>query len=144
MPKDEVNEATCREWRELGFFYTRDDKTKEWLVSGSRDNLLKFARIISDYSENPKNQQLSEHENLGPYMYFEIGTWDKATIDEHWIAGTVEDLKHLSTQINERVFKAKEGDFLKFRARYSPDSPYELLLELRGDDFDPASADEVC
>jgi hypothetical protein len=36
MPSEATNRATRREWRELGFFYLRDDRTKVWTLAGSR------------------------------------------------------------------------------------------------------------
>jgi hypothetical protein len=144
VPTEKVNEATRQEWRELGFFYYRDDETEEWLMRGSHAGLLGFARILLEYSKNPRRQQLSEHDHLGPYMYLEIGTASARVIDNHWIAGTLEDLSVLSALITERVSKAKEGDVLRLREVYAPDSPYELRLEVCGDEFDPATADKAC
>ncbi|TAL77581.1 MAG: hypothetical protein EPN75_12485 [Beijerinckiaceae bacterium] len=144
MPTEKVNEATRREWRKLGFFYDRDDKTKEWLIRGSRAGLLEFSRILLEYSRNPHRQQLSEHDHLGPYMYLKIGTWSARIIDDHWIAGTSDDLAVLSTLITERISKAKEGDMVRLRQAYAPASPYELRLEVCGDEFDPAVADKAC
>jgi hypothetical protein len=40
MPSEATNRATRREWRELGFFYLRDDRTKVWTLAGSRAGLL--------------------------------------------------------------------------------------------------------
>jgi hypothetical protein len=144
MPAEKVNEATRQEWRELGFFYDRDDGTKEWLIRGSRAGLLEFSRILREYSKNPGRQQLSEHDHLGPYMYLEIGTWSARVIDDHWIAGPPEDFGVLSALIAERLSKAKEGDMLRLREVYAPASPYELRLEVCGDEFDPAAADRAC
>jgi hypothetical protein len=36
MPSDPVNTATRRKWRELGFFYGRDDERRVWRLRGSR------------------------------------------------------------------------------------------------------------
>jgi len=43
MPSEATNNATRREWRELGFFYDRDDENKVWRLTGSRAGLLRFA-----------------------------------------------------------------------------------------------------
>ena len=144
MPSEKTNQATRREWRELGFFYDRNDDEKEWLLRGSRAGLLRFAQILRDYSENPANRGISEHDHLGPYMYLEIGTWSEPTITDHWIAGTLDELRRLSTLIQEVVVPAKEGDLLRFRDAYAPNAPYELVLELCADAFDPAVADPAC
>jgi hypothetical protein len=144
VPTEKINEVTRREWRELGFFYDRDDGTKEWRIRGSRAGLFGFARILLEYSKNPRRQQLSEHDHLGPYMYLEIGTWNARVIDDHWIAGTLEDLNALSTLITQGISEAMPGDVIRLRHAYSPSSPYELRLEVCGDEFDPATADKAC
>jgi hypothetical protein len=46
MPSDAANQATKREWRELGFFYERDDHAKVWKLTGSRAGLLRDGHAI--------------------------------------------------------------------------------------------------
>jgi hypothetical protein len=77
-------------------------------------------------------------------LYLEIGTWSVAEITDHWIAGTLADLNRLSGLVEERVLKAKTGDRLLLREAHAPNAPYELVLELCDDDFDPAAADAAC
>src|SRR6185437_8478991 len=110
MPSDAVNQATQREWRELGFFYERDNGSMEWRIRGSCAGLLKFAHIFLDYSANPRRQKLSEHNHFGPYMYLEIGTWSEPVIDNHWIAGKLADLNRLSNLISRKLSMARKGD----------------------------------
>lgn len=141
MPSDAVNELTRLEWRELGFFYERDDETKEWRIRGSRTGLGKFAQILLDYSANPRRQALSEHDHFGPYMYLKIGTWSEPVIDNRWIAGTPSELKQLSELIGAGLSIAREGDVLRFRDAYAPGCSYELVLEVSESGFDPAVAD---
>ncbi len=43
MPSAKINEMTQREWRELGYFYDRDDSAKEWRLIGSKAGLRQFA-----------------------------------------------------------------------------------------------------
>jgi hypothetical protein len=144
VPTEETNKATREEWRELGFFYDRDDPSKEWRVRGSRSGLLAFASILSNYSRNPRSHELSEHDHFGPYMYLTIGTWRRPEITDYWICGSPEDLSRLSQLVQDKVAKAHVGDVLSFRKLYAPDSAYELILELSDDQFDPAVADEAC
>jgi hypothetical protein len=144
VPTEEINEATRREWRELGFFYDRIDNNNEWLVLGSRCGLRRFAELVCEYASDPRNFKLSEHQHFGPYMYMEIGTWHGPEITRHWIAGTPDDLKRLSAIIREKVAKATCGDKMLLRQEYAPKSPYELWLEIRDDGFDPAGADSGC
>ena len=67
MPSDATNRATRREWRELGFFYDRDDGTKVWKLTGSRVGLLRFRDALLSYVADPRNALKSEHEHYGPY-----------------------------------------------------------------------------
>ncbi len=144
VPTKEINEATRREWRELGFFYDRIDNNNEWSIVGSRAGLLRFAQLVCEYANDPRNCGLSEHEHFGPYMYLEIGTWRGPEITRHWIAGTVDDLRWLSAIIREKASKATFGEKTLLRKEYAPNSHYELSLEIRDDGFDPASADPCC
>lgn len=144
MPTEEMNKATREEWRELGFFYDCDAGTKKWRLRGSRDGLLGFSRILSDYSRNPHNQKLSEHDHFGPYGYLEIGTWKAPEITDHWICGSLEDLARLSQLVRDRVATANAGDVFAFRELYAPESAYDLVLEVADDQFDPAAADKAC
>jgi hypothetical protein len=144
VPTEEINEATRRDWRELGFFYDRIDNNNEWVIRGSRSGLLRFARLVCEYANDPRNRQLSEHEHFGPYMYLEIGTWHVPEITRQWIAGKLDDLERLSAIISEKASKGTVGDRMLLRQEYAPNSPYELALEIRDDGFDPASADPCC
>jgi len=143
VPSDATNHATQQEWRELGFFYDLDETAKEWHIVGSLRGLLAFAQLMHDYAANPKHDMPSEHDHYGPYMYLEIGTWSEPTITDHWIAGRLSDLLRLSLLIQQRLAGASIGDRVSFRAAYAPSSPYDLVLEVRDDTFDPARSDGV-
>jgi hypothetical protein len=144
MPSETTNEATRREWRKLGFFYDRDDSAKEWKIVGSREGLRTFAHIIRRYASNPENNVLSGHDHYGPYMYLEIGTWSESQITNHWIAGPVDNLLKLSSTVEQLIAAASVGDRLPLRVAFAQASPYDLVLEMRDDTFDPPSADSNC
>jgi hypothetical protein len=141
MPSDATNEATRREWRELGFFYFRDDGAREWHIVGSASGLCKFARLVQTYASDPRSIRISEHVHLGPYGYLEVGTWHVPVITEHWIAGPLPDLLHLSALVHERTTAARDGNTYRIREGYAAASPYELVLDVRDNSFDPARAD---
>jgi hypothetical protein len=63
MPSDGTNQATRREWRELGFFCDRNDQKKEWRLIGSRSGLLRFHDALLEYVDDPCNDYQSEHEH---------------------------------------------------------------------------------
>jgi hypothetical protein len=144
VPSAEINEATRREWRELGFFYDRIDGAKEWRIAGSKEKLRRLGKILRDYVADGRNELISEHEHYGPYMYLEIGTWTNPEITDHWIAGPLHKLCELAELIESKIEKAKIGDEIKLREAFSPTSPYELVLEVKDDSFDPALADPAC
>ena len=79
MPSDATNQSTRREWRELGFFYDRDDQAKVWQLTGSRAGLLRFRDVLRSYAADPGNDLKSEHQHYGPYGYLEVMTWPEAS-----------------------------------------------------------------
>jgi hypothetical protein len=144
VPSETIDEATRREWRELGFFYDLDDEARAWRLVGSKAGLARFAAAIATFASDPRNSGPSEHEHLGPYMYLELGSWPKPEITDHWIAGPLAELHELSARISASLKVAKENEVLSFRDLYAPGSPYDLLLEVRSDEFDPAKEDPHC
>lgn len=144
MLSNEIHQMTQREWRELGFFYDRDDDIKEWRLQGSRAGLRKFATALRDYAAHPGHAALSEHKHLGPYCYLEIGTWSSPEITDHWIAGPLQDLQKLADSIDTHLISASAGDRICLRTLFAPSSSHELVLQVQDDDFDPAAADTAC
>jgi hypothetical protein len=141
MPSDATNSATRREWRELGFYYDRDDQIKVWKLTGSRAGLLRFRDELLSYVANPSNASKSEHEHYGPYSYLEIMTWPEAGFDEHAIRGSLEDLARLAGIIEAKLATSRPGSSIEIRKEFAAHSPYSLVLEIRQDGFDPATAD---
>lgn len=144
MPSTEINEMTQREWRELGFFYDRDDEAKEWRLIGSKAGLRYFAHAIQKYAAQPCHELISEHQHFGPYGYLEIGTWTTSEITDHWIAGPLVEIQRLALAVIARLDTASLGDCLYLRREFAPLSPYDLVLEVREDSYDPAQADSAC
>jgi len=141
MSSERVNEMARREWMDLGFYYDRDDSEKVWRILGTKVGLLKFCNLISTYAANSENDVISHHENFGPYSYLEIGTWNVPEITEHWIAGPLKQLMALASDIGVLVPNSVVGQKLLFRHKFSPQSSYELLLEIKDDDFSPITED---
>jgi len=134
-------EMTRREWRELGFFYNRDDLGKQWQIIGSRAGLLRLADLLEKYSSNSSFAVSSDHQHYGPHMYLEIMTWDKAGIDAHAIFGTQKDIARLANVIRSGVERARVGDVLIVGSDYSDQCKYNIALSVDDDRFDPSSAD---
>ena len=143
MPSDAVNEQTRQEWRELGFFYDRDDHAKVWTLTSSRTGLLRFRGALLHYLSDPRNALQSEHEHYGPYMYLQVMTWPEAGFDDDAIRGTLTDLARLAQLIEAKLATARPGSPVLIRDEFAAASPYGLVLDLREDGFDPAAADHL-
>lgn len=143
MPSESANEATRRAWRELGFYCGRDKAAKEWRIIGSVKGLRKFASEIRKYASNPANDRISEYQHFGPSMNLELGTWHQAEITDQWIAGPPAELLSLATLIEQSVKSNVVGQRIALRSNFSPLSPYQLILDVRDDTFDPAFADSI-
>ncbi len=143
MPNEATNEATCRAWRALGFFCGRNDAAKEWRIVGSVAGLRKFAAEVRKYASNPAHDRLSEYTQFGPAMNLEIGTSHQTEITEQWIGGPLAELLRLATFIERSAQANVVGTCIALRANFSPMAPYELILDVRDDAFDPASADSI-
>jgi hypothetical protein len=141
VASDSTDLATRQEWRDLGFFYDRDDLAKVWRLTGSRAGLLRFRDALLAYVADPLNAEQSEHEHSGPFMYLEILTWPEAGFDEHAIRGTLPDLERLATVVEGELTKAQPGETIRIQSEFAANSPYALILVVREDDFDPAEAD---
>ncbi len=144
MTTEAAKEVTRRAWRELGFYCGKNDAAKEWRIVGSVKGLRKFAAEIRAYASNPANDRLSEYTQLGPAMNLEIGTSHQTEITEQWIGGPLADLLRLATFIERSVQANVVGKCVNLRSNFSPMAPYELILDVREESFDPASADPTC
>ncbi len=129
------------EWRDLGFFYDRDDSAKEWHLFGSQAGLGRFVKLLRAYVARPGNAMKSEHQHYGPYMCLEIMTWPEAGMDDHCIHGPLDALDRLASLVEVKVAAPKPGEKAWLRDEFVRDAAYTLVLNMQPDDFDPASAD---
>src|SRR4030095_7454405 len=106
---ESLKEQTRSEWRELGFFYDRDDKSKEWLLIGSRAGLGRFSSLLRAYVAAPRNVRKSEHEHYGPYMYLKFMTWPEAGMNENTIHGPLEQLARLASLVEGHIASLEPG-----------------------------------
>lgn len=136
-----LKEQVRADWRKLGFFYDRNDVRKEWLIVGSRAGLLKFVEVLRAYAGDPAHDRKSEHEHYGPYMYLELMTRPEPGMDNHAIFGPLSSLNRLAEAITRSVERANPGDHARIHDDFAADAQYSLVLDVRDDGFDPASAD---
>jgi hypothetical protein len=144
MATEAAKENARRAWRELGFYCGKDKAAKEWRIVGSVTGLKKFASEIRKYASNPLHNRLSEYMHLGPAMNLEICTSHQAEITDQWIGAPVMEFMRLAALIDRSVQSNMIGKRIELRANFSPMAPYQLILDVREDAFDPASADPTC
>jgi len=130
------------EWRKLGFYYELNHEARRWEITGSLSGLTAFSSAVRSYAMDSEHDWVSCHCNLGPYDYLEIGTWEVAVIDDHWIAGRLEDLLELAGYLDGWLATGQPGTSLSARSFHAPSAPYDLCLYLKEPGFDPASLDE--
>jgi hypothetical protein len=141
-PRAEMtNEDIKRGWRELGFFCELDDQNKAWTLTGSRAGLLHFPDLLRGYINDPKNTSDGAQQHYGPYGSLDVMTWPDAGLDANAIRGSLTDLDRLASLVETHLTVAEPGTPIRIREEYAPDSRYALLLDVRADGFDPASAD---
>jgi hypothetical protein len=124
---ESLKEVTRKEWRALGFYYTRDDGAGQaWRIVGSLAGLTAFHATLVRYVASPGNAPLSEHEHYGPYMYLKIMTWNEAGIDAASIHGTIADLSRLAELVLAALAVAKPGDVIPLGHSYVESADPEL------------------
>jgi hypothetical protein len=130
-----------REWRKLGFFCELDDQTRTWTLTGSRAGLLFFPDLLFGYVADPENARDGDEKHYGPYGSLDIMTLPHAGFGGNAIRGSLIDLARLATLVETKLATAQPGEQIKIREEFAGDSPYSLVLDIRADGFDPASAD---
>jgi hypothetical protein len=136
-----VDDVLRQKWRELGFFYDYDEQQACWRLVGSRAGLLKFCDLLQAYADNPKNDQPSEHDHYGPYLYLEVMTWHEPQITDHAIAGPLTELRRLAALCRDKLAHVKPGHIVVMDREYSASNTARLQFEAQADHFDPAGAD---
>ena len=130
-----------QQWRKLGFYCEMDEQKKAWTVTGSRAGLLYFPDLLLGYVNDPENATQGVRKNFGPYGSLEIMTWPDAGLDANSIRGSLDDLTRLAGLVEEKLVTAEAGTPISIREEFAPESRYSLVLDVRADGFDPASAD---
>jgi hypothetical protein len=143
LTREEIDEQTREDWRELGFFYDQDRDARSWRFIGSRSGLLQFSALLSHYTADERNAALSEHDHYGPYWYLKIVTWNEASITEDDIRGTFEDFRRLAELTKRRLERVSPGEVFEIDKEYSENNDFKLRFEVREDGFDPAQADPL-
>jgi hypothetical protein len=140
-PTGMTDEQIKQQWRKLGFFCELDDQNKRWTLTGSRAGLLYFPDLLLGYVADPQHASDRAHQHFGPYGTLQVMTWPDAGFDSHAIRGSLTALAHLAEIVEIKLATAEPGSPILIRAEFAENSPYGLILDVRADGFDPASAD---
>jgi len=131
------------EWRELGFYYDRNDEKKSWNLYGDKLGLNNLCNIIEEYVSAKENESVSEHEHLGPHQYFKIVTWSEPMITNQGIFGSFADLRSFAEMLKSRLAPANENDHFTIGNEFSETGGYNIICHIMPDGFDPASLDNA-
>lgn len=137
MTEDQIKTA----WRKLGFFCELDAEKRVWVLTGDRRGLLYFPDLLLGYVADPKNATNGALEHYGPYGSLEVMTWMEPGLDGNAIRGSLVDLERLASLVEAQLATAQPGERVKIREDYAPKSLYGLVLDVRGDGFDPSAVD---
>jgi hypothetical protein len=140
-PTGLTDEQIKQQWRKLGFYCEADDQKKRWTLTGSRAGLLYFPDLLLGFVADPQNASDKAQQHYGPYGTLEVMTWPEAGFDSHAIRGSLAALAHLAELVEVKLATAEAGSPILIREEFAPASPYSLVLDVRADGFDPASAD---
>jgi hypothetical protein len=136
-----TDEQIKQQWRKLGFYCELDDEKKRWTLTGSRAGLLYFPDLLLGYVADPQHASDRENEHYGPYGTLQVMTWPDAGFDGNAIRGSLTALARLAELVEVKLATAEPGSPILIREEFAPNSPYGLVLDVRPDGFDPASAD---
>jgi hypothetical protein len=144
--KVNIDQMMIDEWRKLGFYYDFDERVSvnQWRFYGSKKGLLNFVKLLDEYVSNPKNDQLSEHEHYGPYMYLKVITLkDRNVINDNAIGGTIDDLKRLRNLLADKIEESSPGQTFSIDKDFGEQNTVTTKFYVMANDFDPVSMDEL-
>jgi hypothetical protein len=82
------------------------------------------------------------HYHLGPYFSPTLTTGAHAKIDERGIGGTLADFARLAELIDRGLDRTMPGSMVVIRDEFAAEGGYSVLLDVKPEGFDPASADQ--
>lgn len=125
-------------WKALGFYYVFDDEQKSWILTGSKNGLLNFCKLLDEYASDSAHEAISEHEHYGPDSYLKVITWYSPIIKASGIYGSRKDIKRLADLLNRALVK-NESNEIKIDKEYSRENESQLLLRIMPEGFDPST-----
>jgi hypothetical protein len=133
-----TKKITIEEWRQLGYYYERNDDNKEWIITASPFGVITFAQSILRYAESTRFSEYGDHEHYGPYWYLKIMTTPLPEMNENAISGTKDDLKRLYEIIREKVDNSEPGSNMDIPVKSATNSGGNLPPETSRFDLRPS------
>ena len=130
-----ITSETGDGWRRLGFYHEPDHEQRFWRFVGSRAGLGQLADELRRCAETEEG---SEHGiRLGPYEDLVLYRWNCPGIDDQGIYGPPDALVSLAELVERNL--GAPGSSTVIGPEYASDVEYRLRIEVREDDFDPAT-----
>jgi hypothetical protein len=129
-------------WREIGFYYQRDDVSLIWQIIGSRAGLKRLCGTLKTYVRDfDAHVRTGDRGLTGPYKYLKVVNWHMASILRDGIYGPLESIQGLATTIEEKLNLHNPGECFIIDEEYSDVNAYKLELVVREDEWDPSNVD---
>lgn len=142
---DPIEQDIIDQWKELGFFYDRDDRlhVNQWRFFGSKAGLLNFAEILESFAKRAKTGDDFAHEHLGPYWYLTLVISDEPQLRAYGVFGSNSDFEGLAGLIRSTEAELNPGDTISFDRFYGVENEVTAKWFVMANSFDPASMVEL-
>jgi len=141
MPSEETNDLTRREWQDLGFHCSRNDKSRLWILEGSPEGPVAFASLLRTFAGALASDPALDLAHYGHYMYLELMRSERPGVTDHCIQGAAPDFLRLAEIARRSVGVFGPGESASIGSEFAPSSPYRLLLRVKPPGTDLASLD---
>ncbi len=131
--------AKVREaWKQAGFICWFDPLASTWRIAGSRESLRHFCEELRAHARSGEKHRRGR--GHGPFPFINEGTRERPRISREGIFGTPDDILRLADLIERDLPRSVPGETQLIEWQYAENSPAKLVIEVREDDFDPATA----
>lgn len=138
LSQDDLDQMEREDWRELGFYYHRNNALQRWDIFANQQGFLRLAEELQEYAQS-LGKIMGEHDHIEPDWSLTLTTSAHYFINDRGIYGTAADFEALATHIVDTVSHLHAGQVHIINAPKVDVYSYALYLLLQDDDFDAAS-----
>jgi len=117
LPSEKTNEQTRREWQDLGLQYSRNDKSRLWILEGSPEGLVAFASLVRTFAGALASDPALDHAHYGPHMYLERMRSERPGVTDRCIRSAAPSLLRLAATVERSAGGVWAGRECKYRIR---------------------------